>query len=75
MNENQVFGTKEWSVASINCVNGCEHDCRYCYARYNAVVRFHRIAKDEWPVMRVRPHDVHKRRHVDTGDRANATAR
>ena len=56
-----AFGTKEWSVASINCINGCSHNCRYCYARYNAVDRFHRMVADEWPVMRVRPHDVRRK--------------
>lgn len=55
-----VFGTKEWSVASVNCVNGCSHNCRYCYARYNAVSRFGRMSGDEWQTMRVRPKDVTK---------------
>ncbi len=57
-----AFGTKEWSVASVNCVNGCSHNCRYCYARYNAVSRFSRISGDEWQTMRVRPRDVTKKR-------------
>jgi len=63
----RISGTKEWSVASINCVNGCCHDCRYCYARYNAVDRFHRMTREEWPVMRVRHHDVKKKQKLHRG--------
>jgi len=56
-----VFGTKEWSVASVNCVNGCSHNCRYCYARYNATTRFHRMPSGQWQVMHVRQQDVRKK--------------
>ena len=59
-NNKPVYGTKEWSVASVNCVNGCSHDCRYCYARHNAVRRFRRMSADDWPVMKVRDHDVRR---------------
>jgi len=62
-----VFGTKEWSVASVNCVTGCSHDCRYCYARYNATSRFHRMSKDEWQHMRVREQDIRKKRPAYQG--------
>jgi DNA repair photolyase len=57
-----AFGTKEWSVASVNCITGCSHNCRYCYARYNATARFRRMPADQWPIMRVRPDDVQKKR-------------
>jgi DNA repair photolyase len=41
-------GTREWSAVSVNCVRGCEHRCRYCYARAEAL-RFVRIASpEEW---------------------------
>jgi len=30
-------GTKEWAESNVNIQLGCEHGCRYCYARYNAV--------------------------------------
>lgn len=30
-------GTREWSDSSVNIQLGCEHGCRYCYARYQAV--------------------------------------
>jgi hypothetical protein len=32
-------GTREWSDSSVNCVRGCKHNCRYCYARATAVSR------------------------------------
>ncbi|HRU05077.1 MAG TPA: radical SAM protein, partial [Candidatus Brocadiia bacterium] len=49
-----VSGTREWASQSANCVTGCPHDCRYCYARYNACVRFHRVSPAAWPIPRVR---------------------
>lgn len=30
---NMLFGTKEWSVATMNCYKGCENKCAYCYAQ------------------------------------------
>jgi len=66
-NSTTISGTKEWSVASVNCVNGCSHNCRYCYARYNAVERFGRISAEDWPTMQVRPHDVRKARKKHDG--------
>ena len=63
----RISGTKEWSVASVNCVNGCRHECRYCFARYNAVDRFHRMTREEWAVMQVRDHDVKKKQKLHQG--------
>lgn len=42
-----LFGTKEWSDYSINCVSGCSHDCKYCYAKSMAI-RFKRHTEDNW---------------------------
>jgi DNA repair photolyase len=36
-------GTKEWAPYSYNIGVGCSHNCRYCYARHNAVSRFHTV--------------------------------
>ena len=36
-----VTGTKEWAAKNANCINGCSHDCRYCYAK-SIAVRFGR---------------------------------
>jgi len=50
-----ISGTREWSVASQNCWLGCEHRCRYCYARANAL-RFKQIEKaEEWGTTYNRP--------------------
>ena len=59
-----ISGTKEWSVESVNCVTGCSHNCRYCYAR----ARRHWIERPEdWAAMRVREHDVRKPRRKAGG--------
>ena len=29
----EVFGTKEWASSNFNIQTGCEHNCKYCYAR------------------------------------------
>ena len=63
----KVSGTREWSVKSINCCTGCEHDCRYCYARHRMVDRFGVLKRDEWKEMRVRPKDVKKKRQLELG--------
>ena len=42
-------GTREWSDHSENCILGCSNDCRYCYAKANAI-RFGREAADTWKV-------------------------
>lgn len=41
-------GTKEWAEKTVNIQRGCEHNCRYCYARYMAVTRFGRCTAEEW---------------------------
>lgn len=41
-------GVSEWAVKSINFQIGCEHLCRYCYARYNAVERYGYCTAEEW---------------------------
>lgn len=41
-------GTKEWSTSSLNIQRGCEHNCRYCYARHNAVKRFATCTQSQW---------------------------
>jgi DNA repair photolyase len=46
--EKTKTGTKEWSDYSLNINQGCEHNCRYCYARENAM-RYGVIKNaDEW---------------------------
>ena len=51
------FGTREWAEVNANIYLGCEHNCRYCYARNNALKRFKKIkSEDEWknPVLQER---------------------
>lgn len=51
----QKFGTREWADVNKNIYTGCSHGCKYCYACYNALVRFKQIkTRDEWlhPVFR-----------------------
>ncbi len=44
----RISGTKEWATDSVNCCLGCSHNCRYCYARANAM-RFGKISSPgEW---------------------------
>jgi len=62
MSTKKRTGTREWSSHSYNCVSGCVHACRYCYARASAL-RFGRISKpDEWGTETIRWNDV-RRKH------------
>lgn len=40
-------GTREWAKSNVNIQLGCERDCRYCYARSNAV-RFKWADNKSW---------------------------
>jgi DNA repair photolyase len=42
-----VFGTKEWAAKNANCVDGCAHDCHYCYAK-SIAIRFKRKTPTTW---------------------------
>jgi len=46
MSKKKVFGTKEWSDISSNCQDGCENDCKYCYAKASAVSGGRRTVED-----------------------------
>lgn len=60
-NKKRDGGTREWAEKTVNCCTGCTHNCRYCYARDNAV-RYKQLTADQWPNERVRPHDVNRGR-------------
>jgi len=45
--EKQVFGTTEWAVKNVNFISGCQHDCKYCYAKEMAI-RFKRKTTSTW---------------------------
>ncbi|KAH3761550.1 radical SAM domain protein [Pelomyxa schiedti] len=55
-------GTREWASQTLNCVLGCEHDCKYCYAKYDACERFGRIPPDQWTKPVIRWKEVNKPR-------------
>ena len=54
----RASGTREWAETTVNCIVGCSHDCRYCYARYSAVDRFHHVKRGDWTKERVREEAV-----------------
>lgn len=61
-----ISGTKEWATANVNCINGCSHDCRYCYARENAI-RFGQVKKGDWAKEIIREDAVKKSRRKVNG--------
>ena len=55
-------GTKEWASSNVNIMTGCEHGCRYCYARAMAL-RFGRIkSPEEWTRPELRKHEIYRKR-------------
>ncbi len=42
-----VFGTYEWAEHNANFIDGCKHDCRYCYSKEMAI-RFRRKTPKNW---------------------------
>ena len=50
-------GTQEWAASNVNIQDGCEHDCRYCYAKTMAI-RFKRATPASWGKPRLRQHDL-----------------
>jgi DNA repair photolyase len=50
-------GTQEWAASNVNIQDGCEHDCRYCYAKTMAI-RFRRATPASWKRPRLRQHDL-----------------
>jgi DNA repair photolyase len=62
-------GTREWAEISKNIVSGCNHNCKYCYARNNAL-RFGGIKnKDEWTDMILMQKKLHEPTHFLKGKR------
>jgi DNA repair photolyase len=43
----EVFGTLEWATHNVNIINGCLHDCKYCYSKEMAI-RFKRKTSETW---------------------------
>jgi len=57
----KISGTLEWADGGTNVVKGCRHNCKYCYARYDALQRHHRVSSiEEWGEPVVQDHRVCK---------------
>ena len=52
-------GTEEWADSNVNIQDGCEHDCKYCYAKAYAI-RFHRKSARTWKKPKLRQRDLKK---------------
>ena len=54
MSTKRKTGTREWAESNYNIGIGCSHDCRYCYARTNAV-RYKLVeSSDVWTTEKVK---------------------
>ena len=54
-------GTFEWASKTYDICTGCNHDCRYCYARYDAVTKYKFVPDGQWPTMTVDEKKVNKK--------------
>ena len=45
-------GTKEWADTNVNFIDGCENNCRYCYAR-KIKARFDQVKISDWSTMKL----------------------
>jgi len=50
----QVFGTTEWATHNENCINGCSHDCKYCYSKSMAI-QYKRKTPENWQDEELKP--------------------
>lgn len=52
-------GTKEWAPRNLNLIDGCNHSCRYCYAR---AMKFGRFKKSrEWSIEILRERELNRK--------------
>lgn len=56
----RAFGTKEWANVNFNFINGCTHDCKYCYSKEMAI-RFERKSPETWKKEDLRLKDLNKK--------------
>ncbi len=59
MQQPEKFGTREWAEQNVNFIDGCIHDCKYCYSKEMAI-RFGRRTHDLWKQEVVRAHNLKK---------------
>ena len=66
--ERNGSGTKEWSEHSYNICIGCSNNCKYCFARFNAVKRYGYVKKDEdWAIEKINWDKVKKTQKKQDG--------
>jgi hypothetical protein len=67
MPKKSVFGTSEWAAHNANILLGCQHDCRYCYAKAMAM-RFGRATPESWstPVLNTKAFSAKRGKKVGT---------
>jgi len=46
MDSRSVLGTEEWADENENLINGCSHDCKYCYAKAIAI-QYKRVLRQD----------------------------
>lgn len=58
-----VSGTREWASHNLNRMNGCLHDCKYCYAKALAV-RTKRRTPETWvnEMPKEKPKEIKKKK-------------
>ncbi len=61
-----IFGTRQWAPYSENCLLGCAHDCKYCYAKATAI-HYKRSTPQDWKNEKLRPNILQKRFHKRDG--------
>ena len=64
--EKKVFGTEEWAVKTVNIINGCSHNCKYCYAKAMAV-QYKRKTIANWHIEEVNLEQLKKKRKKTNG--------
>jgi len=52
-----AHGTQEWASHNVNIQLGCEHDCKYCYAK-SMGIRFKRCESSTWGLPQILPDKV-----------------
>jgi DNA repair photolyase len=52
-NSDLLFGTHEWAETNLNFIDGCSHDCKYCYSKEMAI-RFKRKTPTNWKEEEIR---------------------
>jgi len=61
-----VSGTQEWAAHNLNFINGCKHDCKYCYSKAMAI-RFGRKTPKSWKNEVVRENALNRRLRKHNG--------